>query len=425
MRPFFDPLDAAAAILVCATVFAYLNHRLLHLPRTTALMIMGAAASGAVTALDAWWPAAEVGHTVASFLKAIDFHATVMNGMLSFLLFAGALHVDLRELRRSKWSIGVITVAGVLGSTVIVGSALWWIGELFGMAIPFAWSLLFGALISPTDPVAVLGLLKASRVPAALEATVAGESLFNDGVAIVVFSVLAGLVAGTDVVTPAGVAGLFVLQALGGVLFGGVIGLIAFVALRPIDEHNLEVMITLAVVMGGYALAQRLGVNGPIAMAVAGLIIGNAGRSLAMSGRTRDYVTKFWSLVDEILNAVLFLLIGLEAIVVLDKLPLLLAGVAVIPLVLLARAASVGLPLLAFRWHSHLPRGSLAILVLGGLRGGISVALALAIPPGPPTHLILVTTYAVVLFSMLVQAPLVGVLARRLYAGPAASQENG
>lgn len=419
MIPEFGPFDVAAALILCAAVFGWFNHRFFGLPQTTGLTVMGALASVVVVAADRFLGVGVGSHAVRDFIEQIDFRSALMDGMLSFLLFAGALQIDLHEVRRSKWTIGLITLFGVVASTVLVGGGAWLAAVAFGIDLPLLWCLLFGALISPTDPVAVLGILKSAHVPPELEATVGGESLFNDGVGIVVFSILLGLATGAADVTAAEVARLFAVQALGGACLGAAAGGIAFLAMRSIDEHNLEVLITLALVMAGYALAHLIGVNGPIAMAVAGLIIGNHGRALAMSDVTRDYVTKFWSLIDEILNAVLFLLIGLEAILVIDQPWLLPFGLAAIPLVLVARAISVGLPVLALRPFSPLAPGSYAILVVGGVRGGISIALALSVPAGPYKPVIVAATYAVVLFSVLLQAPLVGLAARRLFSGRA------
>lgn len=410
------PFDIASALIVLAALLGYFNHRFLGLSQTTGLTVMGAATSIVLVAIDDAIPGAEHGHPIRILIESIDFRFALMEGMLSFLLFAGALHVDLHEMRRSKWTIGIITLLGVLLSTALVGGGAWLTARLFAIDLPLPWCLLFGALISPTDPVAVLGILKSVKVPPALEATVAGESLFNDGVGVVVFSILLGLVSGAQEVSAPEVVALFATQAVGGVVFGGLAGWIVFLALRSINEHNLEVLITLALVMGGYAMAQRLQVSGPIAMAVAGLIIGNHGRTHAMSEVTRDYVTKFWSLVDEILNAVLFLLIGIEAAAILEV-DLLFFGVAAIPIVLAARAISVGLPMLGLKRLAPLPPGSYSILVLGGVRGGISIALALSVPAGPYKELIVVTTYVVVLFSVLIQASVVSVTARRLFGG--------
>lgn len=416
-----DPFDLAAGLIVLAAGFGYLNYRFIGLPQTTGLTVMGAVASLVLVAIDDVLSGAQGGHPIRSMIEDIDFRSALMNGMLSFLLFAGALHVDLHEMRRSKWPIAIITIVGVLLSTVIVGASAWLLAGLSGLKLPLVWCLLFGALISPTDPVAVLGILKRVAVPSALETTIAGESLFNDGVGVVVFSILLNVAVGSQDISLAEVGRFFAIETLGGAAFGCVAGWIVFMALRSINEHNLEVMLTLALVMGGYSIAQHLHVNGPIAMAVAGLIIGNQGRARAMSDLTRDYVTKFWSLVDEILNAVLFVLIGIEVVALLKDPALFLFGLAAIPVVVGARAISVGLPMLALRHLSPLVRGSYSILVLGGVRGGISIALALSTPAGPYKELVVATTYAVVLFSVLIQAPIVGMAARRLFGEHKAS----
>lgn len=410
------PLDLAAAIVVCAALFGYVNHRFIGLRQTTGLTLMGGLASLALVAVNALWPGLAMARALVESIRAIDFHATVMDGLLSFLLFAGALHIDLQTLRRSAWAIGLITISGVILSTGLIGGAAWLALQLSGIPLPLIWCLVFGALISPTDPVAVLGILKSAKVPPSLEATVAGESLFNDGVGIVVFTLLLGMATGAEEASAAGAGRLFAVEALGGGVLGFAAGWAAFFALRSIDDHNLEVLITLALVMGGYALAHSFGVNGPIAMAVAGLIIGNHGRRLAMSDNTRDHVTKFWSLIDETLNAVLFLLIGVEVVVILEDWRLLLVGVAAIPVTLAARALSVGAPMLALRHGAGLPPGSYSILVVGGVRGGISIALALALPEGLEKHVIVLATYVVVMFSVIVQGSAVAVTARRLFA---------
>ena len=410
-----NSFDIAAAVVVCAAVFGYFNHRFIGLRQTIGLTVMGALASLVLVAVDRLLPEQALGRQLIAFIKSIDFEVTVMDGLLSFLLFAGALHIDLQALRRSAWAIGIITISGVIVSTAVIGGLAWLAVGAAGLHLPLIWCLLFGALISPTDPVAVLGILKSAQVPASLEATVAGESLFNDGVGIVVFGIFLGMATGAGDVSLGSAARLLATEALGGGALGLAAGWLSFLALRSINEHNLEVLITLALVMGGYALAHRLHVNGPVAMAVAGLIIGNHGRRLAMSDVTRDYVTKFWSLIDETLNAVLFLLIGIEVVVVLDDWDLILFGLAAVPVTLAARAISVGLPMLALRRASDLPRGSYAILVLGGVRGGISIALALSLPESFQKHIVVLATYVVVLFSDIVQASAVGAVARRLF----------
>ncbi|MFQ5775758.1 MAG: cation:proton antiporter [Kiloniellaceae bacterium] len=413
------PLDAAAVLVVLAALFGYLNHRALKLPHTIGLTIMGALASLAVVAADALVPGIGPGRAVRAFLQGIDFRAALMDGMLAFLLFAGALHVDLSTLWTRRWTVLAMATAGVLISTAIVGFGFQALGAALGLDVPLAWCLVFGALISPTDPVAVLGILKSAKVPETLEAKIAGESLFNDGVGVVVFSIVLAAAAGGGEFSLLHASELFFVEALGGAAFGLAVGWIGFKAMQGIDEHNLEVLITLAIVMGGYALAQALHVSGPVAMAVAGLLIGNHGVRFAMSETTREHVLGFWSLLDEILNSVLFLLIGLEVVAIAARAPFLLAGAVSIGLVLVARAVSVGVPLAILRAFSPFTRGAFPVLVWGGLRGGISIALALSLPAGPMKDLILTATYVVVVFSVIVQGSTVGAAARRFVKDPA------
>jgi len=411
------PIDVAAILVVLAALFGYVNYRVIGLPHAMGLTIMGAAASIAVVAVDAMLPDLGLGHTVRAFFASIDFRTALMDGMLAFLLFAGALHVDLSLILRRKWAILSLATVGVLISTVIIGLGFKGISLLLGLEVPLLWCLVFGALISPTDPVAVLGILKSAKVPASLEAKVAGESLFNDGVGVVVFSILLAAAAGAGEFSVVHAAELFLLEAVGGAVFGLVLGWVGFKAMQGIDEHNLEVLITLALVMGGYTLAQTIHVSGPVAMAVAGLLIGNHGVALAMSERTREHVLQFWSLVDEILNSVLFLLIGLEVIAIAVQGAYLVAGVTAIALVLGARAVAVGLPMAALSRFSPFTRGAYPVMVWGGLRGGISIALALALPEGPMKELVLTATYVVVVFSVIVQGATVGKVARRVLSG--------
>lgn len=414
LSPSLSPFDAAAILIVLAAALGYLNHRFLGLPSSVGLTIMGAVSSLLVVAIDLVLPHSQVSPSVVAFLGAIDFHETLMNGMLSFLLFAGALHVDWGEMRRGRWPILALSTVGVLISTIIVGFGFFALTALLGVSVPLLWCMVFGALISPTDPVAVMGVLKRAAVPPTLQATVAGESLFNDGVGVVVFTIIVSAAVGTEAFTIAHAAEAFLFEAGGGILLGLAVGYAGFRAMRSIDDYAVEVMISLAVVMGGYSLAQALHVSGPVAMAVAGLLIGNAGVALAMSDTTRDYLLKFWALIDELLNALLFLVIGLEVIAIAPDPRMVAVGVAAIPLVLAARIVSVGAPLGALR--PLLSMGSLAMptLVWGGLRGGISVALALSLPDGPARTAILAVTYIVVLFSVIVQGATVGALIRRL-----------
>jgi len=397
------PLDAAAILIVLAAALGYLNFRFLKLPSSIGLTIMGALASLIVVGLDRVFPGAGFGHDVVQFIAGIDFQTTLMDGMLSFLLFAGALHVDWQEMARGRWPILVLSTVGVVLSTLLIGGGFLLLCRAIGFELPAIWCFVFGALISPTDPVSVMSVLKRADVSPALEATVAGESLFNDGVGVVIFSILlASAVSGEPFSVLHG-AQLFAIEAGGGILLGLAIGWIAYRAMCSIDDYKVEVMISLAVVMGGYAVARPLHASGPVAMAVAGLIVGNAGVAHAMSDTTRDYLHKFWDLIDDILNTVLFLLIGLEVVTIPGDLRLLVLGVAAIPLALAARSLSVILPLRAIRPKHRYGLVAPVTLIWGGLRGGISIALALGLPDGPGRAVILAATYVVVLFSVIIQ----------------------
>ncbi|WP_246332010.1 cation:proton antiporter [Sphingomonas chungangi] len=339
-----------------------------------------------------------------------------MEGMLSFLLFAGALHVDWGDMRRGRWPILILSTIGVLLSTFLVGAGFYVLVQALGLPLPFIWCLLFGALISPTDPIAVMDVLRRTSVDPTLRATVAGESLFNDGVGVVIFTIILAIASGGEEISAGHAAGLFGIEAGGGVLLGLLAGWIGYRGMRSIDDYKVEVMISLAVVMGGYAVASWIGVSGPVAMAVAGLVIGNQGVAHAMSEETEDYLMKFWGLIDEILNSVLFLLIGLEVVSIPHDVRLAVVGVAAIPLVLTARAISVLLPLGAMRPWLSLGHLAPPTLIWGGLRGGISVALALALPDGSARAVALAATYIVVLFAVIVQGSSIAGLLKRVAA---------
>ncbi len=419
----FTPFEAAAVLVVIAAILGYVNYIYFRMPQTIGLTVMGAVASLIMIGIDAAAPTLGIGEAVRSFLAGIEFDAVLLNAMLSFLLFAGALHINLDVLMTRRWAVLAMALFGVVISTFVVGFGFKAISMLLGLDLPMVWCLVFGALISPTDPVAVLGILKSARVPAELEAKIGGESLFNDGVGVVVFSICVAAAVGTSEFSAFHALELFVVEAFGGALLGLVTGWIGYKTMKTIDEHNLEVLISLAVVMGGYALAIRLHVAGPIAMAVAGLLIGNYGTRFAMSDRTRQHLTSFWSLVDEILNSVLFLLIGMEIAAIVLDVNFLLAGLISIPLVLLARSLAVGLPFSLLRPFTPFTKGALPVLVWGGLRGGISIALALSLPEGPNTDLILTITYVVVIFSVVVQGATMGMAARKFVGDVADADE--
>jgi CPA1 family monovalent cation:H+ antiporter len=406
-------LDIAASLLVLAALLSYLNQRLLGLPTTIGVMATALAFSLVLAVLDAFGLAGSLHAREQALIGAIDFSELLMQGMLSLLLFAGALHVDVKSLHDYRWQVAALAFVGTAVSTVVVGAALWAVLGLVGVGMPLIHCLLFGALISPTDPIAVIGILKSAGAPRNLEVVIAGESLFNDGVGVVIFALILGMATEGSMPTFGHAATLLLQQAGGGLLFGAALGWGTSWLLRSIDHYRVEVLLTLAAVVGGYALANHLHVSGPLAMVVVGLIVGNAGRTGALSEATRHHVDLFWELLDDILNAVLFVLVGMEVIVI--QLPVraelsLVAGLAAIAIALAARWLTVGLPVLVFRRAFRLPSGAAGVLTWGGLRGGISIALALSVPAGPWRETLIALTYAVVAFSILVQ----GLTFRRL-----------
>ncbi len=443
-----------ALLLTLTALMAYLNHRFLRLPQTIGLMVLALAFSLGLIGLAQFVPS--VGDKARQVLDQIDFDAALLNSMLGFLLFAGALHVDMGRLWSQKWPVALLATLGVVTSTALVALLTWCLFQLLGQDMPVIYCLLFGALISPTDPIAVLAILKTLGAPKNLETKIAGESLFNDGVGVVVFLALMGVagfgghghgqkptataattqqhvetttheeaeITGDDEhaleVEADEVAVLFAKETLGGAFFGFAIGLLAFMMLRSVDNYQVEVMISLALVAGGYALAVAWGLSGPIAMVVAGLLIGNHGRAFAMSDTTREHLDTFWEMIDEILNAVLFVLIGLEVLVLTFDTINLEAGLLAIPMVLCARLVAVSLPMTMLkRFHEFTPH-AVKVLTWGGLRGGISVALALSLKEtlgkqAPQSYqAILFMTYTVVVFSIVVQGLTMPMLLRRL-----------
>lgn len=404
--------DVAVICLVLTALFAYINSKYVGLPTTIGVMAIAQAFSFCLFGLNLLGVGSLHEYEV-SLLSSIDFSDVLMEGMLSLLLFAGAMHVDLSELREYSWQILVLAVIGTVLSTLIVAMGVWFLLPLTGYSLPFAYCLVFGALISPTDPIAVMGIMKSAGAPKSLELLITGESLFNDGVGVVLFSLVLSMITSGENPTLAHGAILLAHEAGGGILFGLVLGYVTYLLLKSIESYMEEVLITIAAVMGGYALALHLHVSGPLAMVIVGLIIGNHGREHAMGDEVRQYLDMFWELLDAILNAVLFVLIGLEVIVISFSGSLFKAIIPVIVLCLCTRLITVGLPTGLLRGPFKIPRGAWKILTWGGLRGGISVALALFLPPGPERDLILALTYSIVVFSILGQGLSIGLLIQK------------
>lgn len=390
-----------AVILTVAAAGGYLNYRFIGFPATIGhmafalLLSVAAIAAGKVGWLDI--------EPIRDVVNGIDFSEVVLHGMLSYLLFAGALHINFNDLKSVKWPVGILATVGVVLATFITGTLTWYAAQLVDLNLPYIYALLFGALISPTDPIAVLSILKQAGASKNIYTKVGGESLFNDGVGVVVFlAILAAATSGTKF-DPSHFFMAFAYESLGGMALGGIIGWATYRLLRSIDDYKVEVMLTLALVTGGYAFAEYLHLSAPLCMVVAGLIIGNQGRTFGMSDTTRRHIDVFWELIDEVLNAVLFLLIGLEILVVTLSGQSVALGLLAIVAVLLARLVSVGVPITVMRLTQNFERGTIRLLTWGGLRGGLSIAMALSLPAGEEKTIILTLTYIVVLFSIFVQ----------------------
>ena len=416
-------LQIASLLIVLAAVFGTINYFLLKLPSAIGILVVALLASMAALGLDAAVPPLLLTEDLRSLVAGIDFSDALLEGMLGMLLFAGALHVKLSDLRAVWPTVLLMATIGVALSTAVIGLGFHWL-----TGAPLLIALVFGALVSPTAPVAVMGVLKEARLRKSLETQVAGESLFNDGVGYVVFLVLVGLAFpamshghGTDAAhdSPAMDAlRLFAQEALGGAVLGLVLGWLTFRVMRHIDDYALEVLMTLALAFGGYELAIALHVSAPIAAVCAGLLIGDIGASRGMCEETRDYVQKFWVLVDEILNAVLFMLIGVEIFAVQLDANMLVTGAICIVLALTGRLAAVVVPILMLKPFRTFAPGGIPIMTWGGLKGGISVALALSLPDSDWTPLILTVTYVIVVFSIIVQGLTIGRLANRVGREP-------
>lgn len=399
-------LDVAAALLVVTALLSWVNRRFMRLPATIGLMSISLVVSLALVGLDGLGLAGALHDREKALVASIDFSRLLMQGMLSLLLFAGALHVDVDALRRWRWQVALLAFGGTAASTLLVAGALWAVMGWVGLPLPFLACLLFGAIVSPTDPIAVLGMLKRAGAPRDLEVVIAGESLFNDGVGVVIFTLLLGVAAEGVMPTPGHALALLAQEAGGGLLFGWALGRGLLALLRSIDDYQVEVLLTLAGVIGGYALADHLHVSGPLAMVVAGLLVGHARHGAADGDATASRVGVFWEIVDDLLNAVLFVVVGMEVVVVRVAVPPLAAlavGSAAIAITLASRWITVVLPLAALPRLFRLPRGAAAVLTWGGLRGGLSIAMALSLPPDGHRETLVALTYAVVAFSILLQ----------------------
>lgn len=396
-------------VTFCA-LFSYINYRFIKLPTTIGIMVMALVLSTIIMLLPML--GINILPTVHNIMDSIDFSETLLHGMLSFLLFAGALHVNWETLKSQKYIISSMALFGTVLSTILVGFAVYKIFPMLGFDIPLIYALVFGALISPTDPIAVMAILKKAGAPKTMEIKVVGESLFNDGIAVVIFLTLLGI-ANHGATTASHVALLFAEEAIGGAVLGLILGYITFLMLRSVDNYQVEILLTLAMVMGGYELATVLHTSGPIAMVVAGLIVGNVGRDRAMSDHTKQNLDNFWELIDEFLNAILFLLLGFSLLIIEFNQTALHAGLIMIPILLMIRYFSVLLPVTVLKKFRRFSPGAVNILTWGGLRGGISVALVLSLPLGEMRDFLLLVTYCIVMFSIIVQGLSIGKLVKR------------
>lgn len=402
-------------LIVLASFFAYLNLRFLKLPPAIGIMVIAMFSSIILVVFGKFFP--ETLTEFSQLLTGVDFTEVLMGAMLNFLLFAGAVHINIADLREQKLPVMLFSTVSVIISTFAVGMILYYLLPVLGFEMPLLYCLLFGALISPTDPVAVLSILKNAKVPKSLETKVAGESLFNDGVAVVVFAVILQLASGDSFdITFGNISWLLLKEAGGGFLLGALLGYTASKAIKSVNDYIVSVLITLSVVMGGYLIAHAMHISGPLTMVAAGIIIGNYGKRTAMSDETKDYLNKFWELIDEIMNAVLFLFIGFELLLIPNILDYWLVGVMSIVVVLASRFLSIWIPTFLIRFKRKFSPGTIKILVWGGLRGGVSIALALSSGDTEYRSLLIAITYFVVVFSIVVQGLTVGKVAGRVLA---------
>jgi monovalent cation:H+ antiporter, CPA1 family len=411
-----DIYQILSLVFTLAIFIAFINHRFIKMPSTIAIMVSSLILSFLLM-IGSDFGLYALKQSVSRTLVHINFEKLLINGMLSFLLFAGALSIDVRTLRKQKWEVAVLASFSTIASALLIGLLIYLILPWFGFHLSYAYALLFGALISPTDPIAVLAIFKQIKAPKALDTIAAGESLFNDGVGIVLFIVLYDLIFTNVPISFGEVCLLFAQQAVGGVLYGMVLGFVGSWLIKQAVDHKIEILLTLAMATGGYTLAQVLGISGPLAMVVAGIVVGSYARKHALTYRGKQVLEEFWELVDESLNCVLFLLIGLELLIVTNGETYLLAAIFAIPIVLFVRFLTVWLPMLFFKkWSRYVPH-TIAILVWGGLRGGLAVALALSLPVSDRRELVLAMTYSVVAFSVIVQGLTIKPLIKKAGAG--------
>jgi len=408
-----DYFSIATILIVLSALFGYINVRFLKLPITIGLMVITLLFTFVVVALS------YIDDTLLirekELISSIDFETVLLDIMLSYLLFAGALHTNFQQLKVQRWPVFVFATFGVLVSTFLVGGIMFYVLQLVGLEISFIYCLLFGALISPTDPIAVLGILKQAGAPKKLETKIVGESLFNDGVGVVIFLTIYQIAKGGDEMTFGHVAEMFAVEVLGGIALGLLLGWITYRMMKSIDDYDVEVIITLAAVMGGTLLAHKLHMSAPLAMVACGLMVGNdTVRNSAMSEVTETYVDKFWELVDVLLNTLLFVLIGMEILVLTFEGQYIFAGLLAVPIVLLSRYLSLWVPIHFFSKKLEFVPNTTLIMTWGGLRGGISIALALSLTSEMHRELFLVITYVIVVFSIIGQGLTVGPLIKRL-----------
>ncbi|MBK8550707.1 MAG: sodium:proton antiporter [Ignavibacteria bacterium] len=401
-----------SALIVLSAGFTYINFRFLKLPNAIGLMIVSLLFSLLILAAGQFFPIFE--SIIELKVSRINFTELLLEGMLSFMLFAGAIHVNYEDLKSEKLSIILFSTASVIISTLVIGFSAYYLLSLSGIEINILHAFLFGALISPTDPVAVLSILKSAGISKSLETKIAGESLFNDGVAVVVFLTILKLgTPGADV-DAVSVLALLIREAGGGILLGILLGYAGNKLMDQVKDYKIQVLITVAVVMGGYTIADLLNLSGPLAMVVAGIMTGNSLKKSKIQDVTSDYINKFWELIDEILNALLFVLIGLELLVIKTNKTILLISFILVFIALIARYISVWIPSLIIRFREKITQKTLLILTWGGLRGGISIALALSIQPEADRDIWVTGTYVVVCFSILVQGLTVGKLSKKI-----------